>query len=72
VGLLGAAAVLMAGVGVVFASNDPDGIQKLTRFEMEISAPGWVSQAGAGLGGLALIYLACLLFARFAARRRRA
>ena len=72
VGLLGAAAVLMAGVCVVFASTDPDGIQKLTRFEMEISAPGWVSQAGAGLGGLALIYLACLLFARFAARRRRA
>jgi hypothetical protein len=56
----------------VFASTDPDGIQKLTRFESEASAPGWISQAGAGLGGLALIYLACLVFARFVARRRRA
>jgi hypothetical protein len=33
---------------------------------------GWLAQAGAGLGGLALVYLACLLLGRFVARRRSA
>ena len=68
-GSLALAAVLMAGVGVVFASSDPDGIQKLTRFDVEAD-PGWLAQAGAGLGGVALIYVACLVFGRLAARRR--
>jgi cobalt/nickel transport system permease protein len=68
-GSLAIAAVLMAGVGVVFASSDPDGIQKLTRFDVEAD-PGWLAQAGAGLGGVALIYVACLVFGRLAARRR--
>jgi cobalt/nickel transport system permease protein len=69
--LLGVAAVLMAGVGVVFASSDPDGIQRLTRFQMEPEA-GWLSQSAAGLGGLALIYVVCLALGRVAARRRSA
>jgi cobalt/nickel transport system permease protein len=68
-GMLAIAAVLMAGVGVVFASSAPDGIQKLTRFDTEAD-PGWLAQAAAGLGGVALIYAACLVFGRFAARRR--
>jgi cobalt/nickel transport system permease protein len=66
---LAIAAVLMAGVGVVFASSDPDGIQKLTRFDVEAD-PGWLAQAGAGLGGVVLIYAACLVFGRLVARRR--
>jgi cobalt/nickel transport system permease protein len=69
---LGVGAVLMAGVGVVFASSDPDGIQKLTRFDVDGADVGWLAQAGAGLGGLALVYLACLLLGRFVARRRSA
>lgn len=67
---LGAAAVLLAGVGVVFASGDPDGIQKLTRFEAGGAGPGWLGQAGAGLGGVVLIYVACLVFGRLVVRRR--
>lgn len=70
-GALGVAAVLLAGVGVVFASSDPDGIQKLTAFDAAAD-PGWLSEAGAGLGGVGLIYFACLLFSRFVARRRSA
>lgn len=68
-GALGVAAILLAGVGVVFASSDPDGIQKLTTFDAA-AGPGWLAEAGAGLGGVALIYFACLLFSRFVARRR--
>jgi cobalt/nickel transport system permease protein len=68
---LAAAAILMAGVGVVFASSDPDGIQKLTRFDME-SQPGWFSQSAAGLAGLALIWVVCLAIGRVVARRRSA
>jgi cobalt/nickel transport system permease protein len=68
-GALGAAAVLMAGVGVVWASSAPDGIQKLTRFD-ESGDAGWLAEAGAGLGGVGLIYVACLVFGRLVARRR--
>jgi cobalt/nickel transport system permease protein len=68
---LAAAAILMAGVGVVFASSDPDGIQKLTRFDADGGA-GWLAQAGAGIGGVALIYAACLAFSRLVRRRRSA
>jgi cobalt/nickel transport system permease protein len=67
--VLGGAAVLLAGVGVVFASSDPDGIQKLTRLEDGGAGPGWLAQAGAGLGGVVLIYVACLFFGRLVARR---
>ena len=71
VGLLGLCAVLMAGVGVVFASSNPDGIQQLTRFDLEAD-PGWLSQAAAGLGGVGLIYVAGLVFGKVVSRRRSA
>jgi cobalt/nickel transport system permease protein len=70
VGTLVASAVLMAGVGVVFASSAPDGIQRLTRFTPEAAELGWLPQAGAGLGGVALIFLACLALGRVVSRRR--
>jgi cobalt/nickel transport system permease protein len=69
VGLLAVSAVLMAGVGVVFASSAPDGIQRLTSFTPESSTLGWLSQAGAGLGGVALIFVACLALGRLVSRR---
>jgi cobalt/nickel transport system permease protein len=68
---LGVAAILMAGVGVVFASSNPDGIQKLTRFDLE-PQPAWFSQSATGLGGLALIWVVCLGIGRMVARRRSA
>jgi hypothetical protein len=60
----------MAGVGALFASSDPDGIQKLTRFDVGPD-PGWLRESSAGLGGLVLIYVVCLALGRVAARRRR-
>ena len=67
-GLLAIAAVLLASVGVLFASQAPDGIERLTR--QAAAVPGvWLDQAGAGLAGLALVYGACLLFGRLARRR---
>lgn len=68
---LGIGAVLMAGVGVVFASSAPDGIQKLTEFDASADS-AWLAQAGAGLGGVALIWGACILLGRLVARRRSA
>jgi cobalt/nickel transport system permease protein len=67
-GLLAIAAVLLASVGVLFASQSPDGIERLTH--QAAAVPGiWLNKAGAGLAGLALVYAACLLFGRLAARR---
>ena len=67
--VLGGAATLLAAVGVLFASTAPDGIQRLTGYQ-----PGpetvWLRKASAGLGGIVLVYGACLLIGRVAARRR--
>jgi cobalt/nickel transport system permease protein len=67
-GTVSVAAVLLAAVGVVFASTDPDGIERLTRYDAAIQA-GWLTKAAAGLGGLVLIYAACLVLGRLVARR---
>ena len=87
-GAAGLAAVLLAAVGVLFASTAPDGIEKLgqqtgiaSRARVLFSTPlsgyetaflqsPWLSKAGAGLAGLALIYAACLLLARLVVRRK--
>jgi cobalt/nickel transport system permease protein len=69
---IGVAAVVLAGAGVVFASSDPDGIQKLTRFDAMANGPGWLTEASAGLGGVVLIYVACLILGRLVLRRRSA
>jgi cobalt/nickel transport system permease protein len=69
---LGGVAVLLAAVGVVFASGDPDGIEKLTRYQSAAVEASWLGKAGAGLAGVALIYAACLGIGRMVARRRSA
>jgi cobalt/nickel transport system permease protein len=70
-GLLGAAAVLLAAVGVVFASTAPDGIEKLTRYQA-VTEVSWLGKAEAGLFGVVLIYAACLAIGRLVARHRSA
>jgi hypothetical protein len=67
-GSVSVAAILLAAVGVVFASTDPDGIERLTHYEAAAQLP-WLSKAAAGLGGLTLIYVACLLIGRLVSRR---
>ena len=87
-GAVGTVAVLLAGVGVVFAATSPDGIQKLglqtgiasqartllstplAGYQASFLGSGWMGKAGAGMAGLALIYGACLLLGRLAARNR--
>lgn len=68
-GVVAVAAVLLASVGVLFASEAPDAIQRLTHQTIS-EASGWPTKSLTGLAGIALIYGACLLFARVAARRR--
>ncbi len=70
-GVIAIAAVLLASVGVLFASQAPDAIQQLTH-QSGSEASGWLSKSLAGLGGIVLIYGACLVFARLAARFRSA
>ena len=77
------AAVLMAGAGTLFASTNPDVIQRLAaqigiaaRGKVLVAAPladyqsPWLGRAGAGLAGLMMIYAACLLLGRLVARSR--
>lgn len=68
-GVLAITAVLLASVGVLFASQAPDAIQQLTHQAISETA-SWPMKSLAGLAGIALIYGACLLFARVAARNR--
>lgn len=68
-GVVALAAVLLASVGVLFASQAPDAIQQLTR-PPSVQSAGWLAKSAGGLAGLALLYGACLLFARVAARNR--
>jgi hypothetical protein len=69
---LGVSAVLLAAVGVVFASTAPDGIERLTRYQAAAATGTWLAKGGAGLGGVALIYVACLAIGRLVASRRSA
>jgi cobalt/nickel transport system permease protein len=68
---LGAAAVLLAAVGVVFASTAPDGIEKITKIQA-VAETTWVSKAEAGLAGVAIIYAVCLAIGRAVSRQRSA
>jgi len=70
-GALASAALLLAVVGVLFASTHPDGVEKLLHIVPPNSA-AWLRKAVAGLTGVALIFGACLLFGRLAARHRSA
>ena len=71
-GSLLATAVLLAAGGVVFASTDPDGIEKLTRYHAAAVEASWLGKAEAGLAGVALIYIACMAIGRMVAHRRSA
>jgi ABC-type Co2+ transport system permease subunit len=82
-GLVAVAAVVLAVAGILIASSDPDGIQKLASAQTPawLHAPladyqihgvdsPWLRRAGAGLAGLILIYGACAVTGRFLARPR--
>ena len=43
----------------------------LSGYEVSFLGSSWLSKSGAGLAGLALIYVACLLIGRAVARHRR-
>lgn len=68
-GAVALTAVLLASVGVLFASTAPDGIERLTHFDASAVQIPWLTKAAAGLGGLVLIYAACLGIGRLVARR---
>ena len=81
-GAVAIASVVLVVGGVLIASADPDGIQKLAA-QLGIAAPGgnyeiawfaspWLRKAAAGLAGLALIYVVCLFTGKLIARQRSA
>src|SRR5207247_993198 len=72
-GAVAAAAVLLAVLGVLFASTQPDWIEKLAHGKSLINSPlanyeadffstPWLRKATGGLAGLALILGACVIF----------
>jgi len=62
-------AVLLATVGVFFAAGGPDGIERLLNLHPASLRAGFWGQASAGVGGLLLIYGACLVIGRVARHR---
>lgn len=70
-GALACAALLLAVVGVLFASTRPDGIEKLLLVPPPPSV-AWLRKAVTGVAGLAVIFGACMLLARLAGRPRSA
>jgi cobalt/nickel transport system permease protein len=87
--LAGVAAVtlVLALVGVMIASNAPDGIWSLARqlsmtahpawlhspaadYEIPGIESAWIRRAGAGLAGIALVWIACVLAGKLIARQR--
>jgi cobalt/nickel transport system permease protein len=65
---LGITAVLLAAGGVVFASTAPDGIEQLA-IQAGLRKPLAGYGGGAGLAGIALIYLVCLAAGRITRKR---
>jgi cobalt/nickel transport system permease protein len=65
------AALLLVVFGILLASEAPDAIQRLTNISLPEVSSAWLHKAGAGLGGMALIFVACALTSRFFARRQR-
>lgn len=75
-GAAGLAAILLATVGVQFASAGPDGIERIANqagvaYRAASAGSGWTAKALAGFAGLAAVYGICVVAAR-AARRRSA
>ena len=71
-GAIGLSAVLLATVGVLFASTKPDGIEKLIAAEGGGYATTNLGKAAAGLAGVTIVYAACWAIGRAVARRRSA
>jgi len=82
-GSVSLAAVVMAACGTLFASTNPDGLEKLAsqigiaaRQRILIAAPladyqsSWLGAGGAGLVGLIAIYAVCMLLGRLVSRNR--
>ena len=65
---LGIAAVLLAAGGVVFASTAPDGIEQLA-MQAGLRKPLAGYGGGAGVAGVALLYLVCLGAGRVVRKR---
>ena len=84
-GVVAVASVLLAAGGVLLASADPDGIQRLASAHAPVwlhaplagyrfhgVASPWLAKAAAGLAGMVLIFAACAAAAKFSKRRRSA
>jgi cobalt/nickel transport system permease protein len=82
IGMVAVTALLLAVVGVLVASTDPDGIQKLAAerspgwlhapladYQLQGVNSPWLRHAGAGVAGLVLIYALCLLVGRMVTPR---
>jgi len=65
---VGLAAILLTAGGVVFASTAPDGIEQLA-IQAGVHKPAANYSGGAGLAGIAAIYLCCLAAGRLVRRR---
>ena len=68
VSALGIAVVLLAAGGVVFASTAPDGIEQLA-MQAGLRKPLAGYGGGAGVAGVALLYLVCLAAGRVLRKR---
>jgi cobalt/nickel transport system permease protein len=64
--------VLLATVGVLFASTHPDGLQRLLAGHEGSLSSQWLEKAAAGLAGLALTCGLCLVVGRLISRQRSA
>jgi cobalt/nickel transport system permease protein len=80
-GAFTAVAVLLAVIGVFFASTQPDWIERLAHGKTLFNAPfanyeagffstPWLRKTAGGLAGLGLILVACMVFGRVVARKR--
>lgn len=82
IGMVAVTALLLAVMGVLVASTDPDGIQKLAAerspgwlhapladYQLQGVNSPWLRHAGAGVAGLVLIYGLCLLVGRMVTPR---
>ncbi len=83
IGAMAMTAIGLALVGILVASTDPDGIEKLVSghspallnapladYQIDGIDSPWLRRAGAGMAGLVLIYGACLAAGRLLIRRR--
>ena len=82
---MAAVAIVLAAVGVLFASASPDGIERLLSgngrnlftspladYEIRIFESELLRKSSAGLAGLAVIYAVCFAISRMLSRRRSA